>query len=631
MFAGIAVAAAGFAGVASAQKYNELNSVAASANGLKHTGTAQERGNRIAKFIAPTSAPSGAAYVEYDGGGFTASWRAPGEVELTVFSIRQELARFGSDFKGVNAVDGRIDAEKPNLPEGWSVDVSGRGTEDVRDGALIFDAFGDRVRMPYMPGLMVGLEIDCEMVDVVGTLDFKNCGELTISYIALNGDVLARRSFYGLNFERRNTHDFFANMQFGSVDVAFVELEWTAPEGGTNITGKLKINRIDYAYLPHEVALKERVEGGSFRVEGLDASKDYFFYLGNENGFSETVRVEEFLPVAMLDADMVTPTSMRVRWEPNPKATSYGVKVWEYRTHPEDEVATLLADSFAASQAGSVAQPVSVTSFDGLTDVPGWTGNRCIAAQGMIGAEAGGNYRTFGYLLTPRLNLAAAEGVYAVALEGVGEPGTQLSVYHKDYIENYQLKEHLITVGADGRFSDTWSMADGDDHTQLQIVSKSLKRFLISRMEVGQTIAAGTVTEELVVETTVDNGIADSFAVEALKPATDYACEVTGHRLDLYGWEQTAKPDRRVRVTTPAKSDGVALPSASSLPALRLTPEGVVEVATPRPELLTICNAQGAEVWRQTLTPGFNAVAPALPKGVYVARAGGATLKFAVR
>lgn len=591
---------------------------------------AQAAGNVAAKIIPPSAPPSAAAYSDYTGEAFTASWRAPQGVEITVFSVKQEMAKFGSDFTGVKATDGRIDAENPNLPEGWTVDVSANGSEDVRDGALIFDAFGDRVRLPYMPGILIGLDVDCEMVDVVGSLDFKNCGELTVSYHALNGEVLARRSFYGLNFEARKNHNIFANMQFGSVDVAFVELEWTAPEGGTNITGKLKLNRVDYAYMPHEVKVKQAVEQSPYRVEGLDASKDYFFYLSNENGYSETVRVEEFLPIRVKDADMVGATSFRARWEVNPKAWSYGVKVYEYTTHDADETMPMLAEDFSASTAGSYEQPMSVTSFDGLTQTPGWTGNRSIVAEGMIGADAGGNYRTFGYVLTPKLNLAAVGGTYTVTLEGVAEPGTQLSVYHKDYMINYQLAEHFINVGADGRFSDTWTMTDGDDHTQIQIVSKALKRFMISRMEVAQTIPAGTVTRSLVNEAVVEGTAADSFAVEALAPGRTYGYEITGHRLDLYGWEQTAVADRVVMVTTLSKEDGVDTPLAASV-SLRLLPSGAMKIAASEAGTLTLYNLAGRVVASHTYPVGTSTFVPTLPAGLYMAAMPGAALKVTVR
>ena len=509
--------------------------------------------------FAAVNTPTIGVFSDYKGDSFVAKWSGSENASflLTVFSTGENTVKVSEDFSNVKQSNGKLDAENPGLPTGWTTNLSESGRTDVvfynEKNHLLLDSNGEYVKTPMAEGgNIVNFVLNANVVDATG-ITKENSSVFYIKIYDKENDLLTSGRIEVLYFASRQEFDLAEAFGYNPVNIGKIEIGIEKGDGKS--VGNLAINSISYEYAAPEYFFTDKaVTEQSYTVEGINPDKIYYYNVKEKSGEevsdkSGIMKVDGFMPTASKEASDITSTSFIANWQYLPKAKGYYLQAYRYDTVEESGENVVLKETFSKSTAGSELLPETVTDPDAITDNPGWSGRNLIAAEGMLGANSGRFPMNISNVYSPEMNLSAKGGKYKVYVKAKGTAGDNLNVYHAGYVVDGKLNIHSITFDSKGVAEDTWEFNDGDAETVLSFEESKLKKFLLDEVTVTQSVEVGDEMTVNLPVIKIEDGKTTSYQYSDLKENGKYAYEVQGWRLDDFGYEQKSTVSEKINVT----------------------------------------------------------------------------------
>lgn len=584
------------------------------------------------------AAPSAFDAAYYTGKSFEAEWGAvTGATRYLLNVYRPDSGRVANvkeTFGGINYENGKISADNPHYPEGWTCNVGKNGSVDmVSDGGtnkIVLDANGDTIVSPAVGGFMKTFTVYAYLSSPDGgEITKDNSSIFTVDVYNAQNQRIGGGQIEALYFASKPKFDLFSVLSQQPYLPDHVAIGLKTEPGRDK--GVLVIDSIALSYYQREYTLKQQqVESTSFKVDNLDPEKFYFYdvYAANDeatSAVSNTVLVDGFLTPATAEPTDITTTGYTARWEYLPKVFDYKVNNYEINKVGADGRYAPVDETFDAVAEGTTDNPISITNADPYTAAKGWTGAKMLVAKGMLGAD-GGTFRPYnpGYLHSPQMDLSGADGTYTVHLKAYGTPGDYLSVYRIGSMNGDQLNLHATKpFNEDGYVEETWTMNDGNEQSVLSFEENKIKRFFLDEVTISQQLPEGTEVKRLM-ETVVAGRDETECIFDSLAAGRTYGYTVQGRRYDAFGNEDWSEVSAMQTVVLPGGDSGVG--SLSNGNIKYEVSHGMLTVRGAIGMPVTVSTVDGVTIYHaMSETSTINI--PIKPRTVYVLKAGGTVVK----
>lgn len=584
------------------------------------------------------AAPSAFDAAYYTGKSFEAEWGGvTGATRYLLNVYRPDSGRVANvkeTFGGINYENGKISADNPHYPEGWTCNVGKNGSVDmVSDGGtnkIVLDANGDTIVSPAVGGFMKTFTVYAYLSSPDGgEITKDNSSIFTVDVYNAQNQRIGGGQIEALYFASQPKFDLFSVLSQQPYLPDHVAIGLKTEPGRDK--GVLVIDSIALSYYQREYTLQQQqVESTSFKVDNLDPEKFYFYdvYAANDeatSAVSNTVLVDGFLtPVTTAPANIKT-TGYTARWEYLPKVFDYKVNNYEISKVGADGRYAPVDETFDAATEGTTDSPISITNADPYTTAKGWTGAKMLVAKGMLGAD-GGTFRPYnpGYLHSPQMDLSGADGTYTVHLKAYGTPGDYLSVYRIGSMNGDQLNLHATKpFNEDGYVEETWTMNDGNENAVLSFEENKIKRFFLDEVTISQQLPEGTEVKRLV-ETVVAGRDETECIFDSLAAGHTYGYTVQGRRYDAFGNEDWSEVSAMQTVVLPGGDSGVG--SLSNGNIKYEVSHGMLTIRGAIGMPVTVGTVDGVTIYHaMSETNTINI--PVKPRTVYVLKVGGTVVK----
>lgn len=572
--------------------------------------------------------------------------------------VTGEIAQ-GFDGIKVQADGKTIDNAAPNYPEGWYVNVSEAGSQDVTTEAgnyssgplaLVFDAVGDTIVSPVTPETIDEFSFWCKPTGNTEE-DYMSMSLIRVEIYHSATDKwenVAQLAYYSFGTDG-SVYSF--NKEMFTNDVNRVRL--TLVQRG-NLSFYLDDLKLHYSSRGKNVTVFEDkvVEGTSYNVKDIDPANEYSYYVKAQNdelvsGASYMTWVDGIvgLKVQTNEPTDVTATSFTANWQPLGHATEYAVSLSRVMTAKEDmQDVTVLEEDFENITEGTVENPGTdwISPFD--FGAKGWASTAWCATQpawakGMAGTTGTNIWMgQAGLVYTPALDLSFYDGkgitidatfvttVAAFDNEGSQENEGVFAMLLNPGDMNTPLAWALLETPAVGSHSGKMvidNIAEGTDLSNVVIafMNKSGLSFFVDYAKISMNVPAGksmaTPYRSVMTNET-------SYKFDNLTEGFDYSFTVkasTSH--NYYGFESDASDPVLVKTSTVTAIDQVN--GSSDQTFVYTAPGQIITKADARvatriftPDGKLIANGKGNCTLR---------VAP----GVYIVRTGTQTAKVVVR
>lgn len=590
---------------------------------------------------------------------FVARWEDSGvpQYRLNVFCKEavsdEESGVLVESFDGINVnEDGKtINSSSPNYPEGWEIDLSGNGSEDVSTDAgcynsaplsLHFDEVGDMIVSPETPLPISSLKfwvrpssmteneevLSLIRVEIFHTLTGKweNIAHVPYYWMAEKG------SFYELPPDALG--DDAVRVRISMIqkgDITFYVDDVTL---GYSSRGRT------YTYIEDL-----DVEGTEYAVSGLNPENEYTYYvqavdgdLVSEPSYPIWVDGIEGLSPEALEATDIKEDSFVANWLPLGHATEYRVET-SFITRADTDMAGVT---------------VNEETFDGITDSgydwqspynfadkgmanTGWSATQPQWKPGMAGTQGTSWIGAAGLVYSPRLDLSCNgnEGFYvdatvettveSVEVEGgdVYSEGMFVMVLNSPndgqalcsaYFDTPTVGSHTAKV-----------FVPNPDNVDLSDVIVAFMNitgtaFYVDEVKITQDLRAGEV---LTAPYSLGTVSGTNLFVGGLQPGRDHAYTVTASTMRNFE-NYVSEPSEMVTVPTspsgvieiPTQNGGISICSG----------EGNLSINAPEGICYDVYAFNGVKV-----AEGFGSAIVEVSPGMYVVRAGSVSMKVLVK
>ncbi len=576
--------------------------------------------------------------------------------EAPTETITGELVQ---NFDGINvAADGKtIDAANPGYPEGWTISLSGHGTQDVTTDegnynsaplALVIDEVGDIIESETLPHPLDGLSFWVKPSAVED--DEYNMSMLRVDIYHSSTETweaIANLPYYWME----ESGDFYSfNPEALGDDVTKVRLSLTQKGLISFYIDDLKLhyrNRGTTTAIIDNLKLTET----EYTVRDIDPANDYTYYVQAVDGEivsakSEIIWVDGIsgLKVTTIEPTDVTSTSFTAHWEPLGHATSYKVEGIRLLNATADmSNVTVIEESFDKITEGSVESPGTdwVSPFDFGSKgwaATAWSATQPAWANGMAGTTGTSWMGTAGLVFSPVLDLSCNEGmgfdVEATVYTTVESfPDAEGNLYPEGVFvmvlntpqDRQALAAALIETPATGYTSDKVTVNVNPDEVDLSNVivafmSKSGQMFFVDDVKITQNLKAG---EKLSVPFMVDTTPETEYSFSDLDPMSDHGFTVTASTTRQFQTYTSEPSDLRI---VPTHSSGIVRATADNSTVNAAGGKGCILVSAPEGTPAAAYTVAGTCVGR-TSGQGRMEIEP----GIYIVRVGDSTFKVAVR
>lgn len=391
----------------------------------------------------------------------------------------------------------------------------------------------------------------------------------------------------------------------------------------------------DYLFVDKEV------EGTSYKVDGLDPEKGYWYVVKAKNDQytspeSKAMSVSAIVAPVMNDAENVTNNGFTASWNAVPRATHYEFWAYQYHKAVDSEDYILTDERFSkVHSTGSVANPeviydMASESLDEYMAQPGWVLYAPVHIDGAIGMDA--SFYLSGipcYLMSPEFDLSQGEGTVTVEFrayvsdtESTGHQTIPVvSMLNRgtgetpETVDQEQIED--ITPGVWQSFS--VSLAKGTKTASVMIFPYGNAGYLfidnlkvVKHLESGESILL-PVCYEFTTETSVD--------VSAEKPETDsFAFKARAFRIQ--GNDFLSSSWSELKYTDPdASVAGIEFKK----PVVYVT-DGILSVENPTGAAIAVYMINGVKV--DGKNAGFRQAEIRLPEhGIYIVKVGSDVVK----
>ncbi len=268
---------------------------------------------------------------------FKARWEASPDAKSYLFSLYyldmpQEVIPPTTVVEGFDGIktdgNGKIDTTQPNYPEGWTIDLSTHGSQDVVQTqgnfhssplALIFDAVDDSIVSPKTNAPITELSFWVKPTSIEQETDF--------TYTLLEVSVLSDGKWVAIanlpNLWMQEQGEFY---KFDSEVLKNYNIEQVRLQLIQKNSVSFYVDDITYTYgskpVPYYIHKDKELTATEYEVSEYDTSKEHFYYVRAKDGdalseptYPTWVDGIKGIKPAVYAASQITPTSYVAQWE----------------------------------------------------------------------------------------------------------------------------------------------------------------------------------------------------------------------------------------------------------------------------------------------------------------------------
>ena len=599
---------------------------------------------------------------------FRAVWTPTGAESylLNVYSkkLSGNTINVSEGFEGVDAdSEGRLNAEKPNLPEEWAFVwtdptkphvAMGEGPDGSTKAIRLVDE-GDSFTTPVMKdgvtafsfwlkaqptqtevpnGSYIQLSVDTEyglypwkFIDVADLLsDEARDGKVFDITTALK----AFEKVYAINFE-------YVPVKGDNTAVLFDNVTYAYPEPA----------ELNYALKDQKVEAQPNADAEAdmtYDVTGLDPEFDYFYTVkavsdGYVSEPSKEIEVFAVSQPTVLQPTDITSDGYTANWTCGNKVDVYRVEQVQLNTIDKDTDAyTILYEDFSKVKSDKTEADIAKGDIekdeysdgygpiDDLTQLAGWKASSLQCVDGWLGGmeSSGVKGEIPGAIVTPAMDLSHNEGECDVTVRAWGTEDDWL------VIQGVNPAAYSAIRFPEGGFVEaTVTIPTCTKKEQLTFYSNNYRTFLIDYIKVTQKVKAGDKVEVVTSSVITDNNTTKSMYMDRpnFGSGHDIYYRVTGLRY-YHGNRKDAvasSPSDMMLVKAPATSIKTVGKTESSV----TTVAGGVSVTTADNAVLDVFTTTGQKALTRTLAPGTTDVS--LAPGVYIIKVADQAVRVVVR
>lgn len=627
---------------------------------------------RLTRVCNTMPAPGTVSITNLSPSSFRASWDAVTDADKYLVNVfRKETpatdipaGSITESFDGINASGGKIDASAPNYPEGWNINVSAAGTQDVPvDGSMCcsapisirFDAEGDEMTSPETPLPITRLSFWAK----ADAPDPEDTGEYSLSLL-------------GVKFFCNGKWEHYANIPYYWLeeDGGYYVMD-NIPENAENATRVMFTMEqknianfyiddvtIDYAPVPMPVPVVTDAETSAteYTLDSYDTAYEHFVNVTAASGEiksapSDNAWVDGLIGLKpqFTSAQATSPTTIEAAWTELSNAQTYRVKTTRTLTAAQDmSGVTVLHEDFSRVTVGTVDSPEAIYSAgaynlgeNGQADTD-WVATQGQLAQGMAGTRGTSWLGEAGLVATPRISLSNGGGAFDVTVttvftpnhEALGEAGPDgIFVMLLNDVTDTQASDHQFIPYQQGETGEktatvhfnpvsTYPEKPIRDNVLVAFMSASGTGFLLDEVTITQDMKAGetmtvpfkaydcTATPATMEGFPSDSEFSLTVQASAVKNTYTYASEVS----DPVTVKMSSGVDN---IAADSEADGTAVVAGKS--KVTITADGMARILTLDGIARAAVECDG--------TP----IDVSLPAGIYIVNVSGQSVKVAVR
>lgn len=598
---------------------------------------------------------------------FVAQWTPVSGADaylLTVLSKRQpENMAIGSIEENFDAISllpkgGRIDTANPNYPEGWMIDVSSNGTQDVAIDpefmssspiALMFDAVGDIIESPETPEPLEKFSFWGRPTLYQDEYSYMSLIRVEIYHsLTDKWENVAHLAYY--NFPAEGGLYTLDETALGT-DVTRIRLSYIQ-KGMTDFY--IDDLKLDYRTQGITEPLFEdlRVGDTSYTVSGCNPENEYNYYVKAlrddiVSPASSLIWVDGIsgLKTETLEPDDISPDSFTARWKRLGHASAYTVNLYSILS-PETEMkdVTVLEEDFENIDQGTPEQPgmdwISPIDFSERGwAATGWSATQPSWIKGMVGTT-GTNFwmGVAGLVYTPVLDLSChdgsginVEGKFFTTVPGFDYEGE----YESEGIFAIIMHPSDMTTPIASAFIDTPVAGDNEgkmtisnipadtnlSEVVIAFMNKSGLAFYVDYARISMNVPAGKALAAPLLTANTDD---TSYRFDNLDNNADHAFTVTASATHNYETFRSEISDMRHVPTSTSGIDDVA--DAITGQVTIYGERGSLNVSAPDDIQCDIFTTSGVMILSAN-----GSFSTQLPSSIYLVRADGKTCKVMVK
>lgn len=465
--------------------------------------------------------------------GFTVNWQpVRAAFDYWVYLYKKEA--IGTDNEDIDVDFNQLNIYGSNLPENWIFSLTDKiklTPEEGRNGtrALLLKN-GDYVETYYNYALYEKMSLWWKAIypdEMLAEIDDDSYlsieaydGQNWRSIIPGRNNILLS-SLYSENGKMINMDEIYEN-QFSNryYKVRFI-LHTPHPEVSLALDDFTIVTGPPYTLIPVKMpnyGQFDITKDTHYDIKDLEPEGDYYYRVESHYVLQRTSSpLAHALGVSMPTVVETTDVdfengSFTVNWNKVTKATSYTVSLFGVERISEDiDDYTLMKETFNKitsdiAESDDIMMPTpfenyAFASFDGLTDINGWTGIENAMCTGMLGADMF-NYMNIPVLITPPVYLGNND-TYNLTATIHGEPGDILELISVDNT-TYRLEFKYNPDTDYGHIKGTVKLPVTADMEELFIVSSGMMGFLIDDIEFSQNLKKGDIVYKFLTSAEID-------------------------------------------------------------------------------------------------------------------------------
>lgn len=383
----------------------------------------------------------------------------------------------------------------------------------------------------------------------------------------------------------------------------------------------------------------ESVTTTTLRVEGLDATKQYYFTVRAQKGDaisdpSDEIRVvpvvsEVTAPVAT-EASNISANGFTANWNAVEDAAYYTVSLYKHTVLSESKEVSLLYEDFSKVTKGTLSSceyPSSYGNLDEYTFAKGWSQSQGALAAGYMGISP---YSGVGYIQTPALDLSSNNGAFTVECEA--------AVYYGAFVTGDSFKIQLITDDDDetvleeksfditeakfATFKADFTKGATNTYIRFSYTANGFNKIFFDNIRVSQLKPAGSDISSLIEVVTTEK-TSEDFKV-TFGEGEYYTYSVTASVETVVGSDidyLDSPASNVIKVADPSSVDAVETENANVYAS-----NGAIEIYSPSATNVEVYSITGALIRKGTVAAG-NTTLDVTANGVVLVKVGNKTFK----
>ena len=586
---------------------------------------------------------------------FVARWTPTGTADKYRLNVYKKVeapdyvaGTLRETFDGINTLaDGTtIDTSNPNYPEGWSIDVSSNGTQDMNnaDGfyssaprSIMLDEVGDVITTPETPAFIKEIRFWVRP----SSMDYEYDPSMIAVSIwdsALEKWIpIANMPNYYMQ-EEGMVYQFISD-QIG-LGVNRVKFEYIQ-KGTEAVTFAIDDVELDYETQMVDAPVLENYETTDTFcvVSGIDPAHEHFYYVQAIQGDLVSDKTPDMwvdaitgLKPEVYPATNVTESGFDISWTKFYNARSYSVDLSKIISATSDmQGVVVLEENFDDITDGTPELPGMDwgLSFDfadnGMSDTH-WVSYQAQWAQGMAGTRGTNAWTGIpGFIASPVLDLSNNGGAFDVELTVYTmNADDEIAVMIQPDLDGNATKyETFRCDGPQGTYSATVHFENGGiDNCHISVMSMAGNQLYLDNIKITQDLKQGETCTAPYKSYQTD---VNEYSFTNLPEGNDYGVEVVAKGMKDYIYYTSERSDRMVVPTS--CSTGIFNAAAENL--FVGATEGAVRIdGVADGTRVEIYNMQGQMVKAAT---AYGTLEIPVNSGIYLVKAGSHKAKIIVR